>query len=180
MARPSLAAHSRRGDGGRAARYPRLIDEALERFFDAPGALGRIVVLFCVAVMVVAVVWLYPKAFAQANRTARANVQLDNVDRQLGGGNSVLPDQAIAIEARGRIPTHGTFAVAVGPRQPEWSVLADPGSLENYMRYFLLPRRINPSAPWILCFACDRSAFPGAQPVWEDSAEGLAILRRPP
>jgi hypothetical protein len=130
--------------------------------------------------MVVAVVWLYPKALVQANRTARANVQLDNVDRQLGGGNSVLPDQAIAIEARGRIPTHGTFAVAVGPRQPEWSVLADPGSLENYMRYFLLPRRINPSAPWILCFACDRSAFPGAQPVWEGSAEGLAILRRPP
>ncbi|WP_424700245.1 hypothetical protein [Gaiella sp.] len=91
----------------------------------------------------------------------------------------MLPDQAIAIEARGRIPAHGTFAVAVGPRQPGWSVLADPGSLENYLRYFLLPRRIDPGAPWILCFACDRAAFP-AQPVWEDSAEGLAILRRPP
>ena len=130
--------------------------------------------------MVVAVAWLYPRAFGDANRTARANVQLDILDRQLGGGNSVLPAQAIAIEARGRIPADGTFAVAVGPRPPEWSVLADPDSLENYMRYFLLPRRIDPGAPWILCFACDRTVFPGAQAVWEDSAQRLAILRRPP
>ena len=128
--------------------------------------------------MVIAVAWLYPRAFAQANRTARANVQLDIIDRQLGGGNSVLPDQAIAIEARGRIPEHGAFAVAVGPRQPQWSVLADPGSLENFMRYFLLPRRIDPAAPWVLCFACDRAAFPGATLEWEDSVQSLAILRR--
>ena len=130
--------------------------------------------------MLVALAWLYPHAFADANRSARANARLDNIDRALGGGNSVLPAQAIAIEARGRIPSQGTFAVEVGPRRPEWSVLADAGSLENYLRYFLLPRRIAPGAPWILCFACDRAAFPGAQPVWEDSAEGLAILRRPP
>ena len=37
------------------------------------------------------------------------------------------------------------------------------------MRYFLLPRQTDPDAPWILCFACDRSAYPGAQVVWEDS-----------
>ena len=59
----------------------------------------------------------------QPRRTA--NARLDNIDRALGGGNSVLPAQAIAIEARGRIPAHGTFVVAVGPRQPGWSVLAD-------------------------------------------------------
>ena len=47
------------------------------------------------------------------------------------------------------------------------------------MRYFLLPRRTSPDAPWILCFACDRSAYPGAAPVWEDAEEGLAILSRP-
>jgi len=126
------------------------------------------------------VAWLYPRAFGDASAAARANARLDVIDRELGGGNSVLPAQAIAIEARGRIPAQGTFAVAVGPRRPEWSVLADPGSLENYMRYFLLPRRIEPGAPWILCFACDRTAFPGARPVWEDPAEGLAILSRAP
>ena len=129
--------------------------------------------------MVVALAWLYPHAFNGANRAARANARLDNIDRALGGGNSVLPAQAIAIEARERIPTHGTFAVAVGPRQPGWSVLADPASVENYMRYFLLPRKTDPDAPWILCFACDRSAYPGATAVWEDSPNALSILRRP-
>ncbi len=130
--------------------------------------------------MLAALAWLYPHAFEDANRAARANARLDNIDRELGGGNSVLPAQGIAIEARGRIPEHGTFTVAVGPRQPEWSVLADPASVENYMRYFLLPRKTDPDAPWILCFACDRSAYPDAQPVWEDSGRGLAILRRSP
>ena len=36
------------------------------------------------------------------------------------------------------------------------------------MRYFLLPRRTDPGAPWILCFACDRRAYPDAEAVWED------------
>jgi hypothetical protein len=179
VARPAVAPHAGRGDGGRAARYPRLIDEALERFFGAPGALGRIVVVFCVVVVLVALAWLYPRAFADANRSARANARLDNIDRELGGGNSVLPAQAIAIEARGRIPDHGTFAVAVGSRQPGWSVLADPASLENYMRYFLLPRKTDPVAPWILCFACDPRAYPGARAVWEDPDQRLSILKRP-
>ena len=130
--------------------------------------------------MVVATAWLYPRAFGDADAAARANGRLDNIDRELGGGNSVLPAQAIAIEARGRIPDRGTFAVAVGPRQPGWTVLADPASLENYMRYFLLPRKTDPAAPWILCFACDPHAYPGARAVWEDADQKLSILRRPP
>ena len=38
-------------------------------------------------------------------------------------GNSVLPDQGIAIEARGRIPPDETFTVAVGEPQEGWSEL---------------------------------------------------------
>jgi hypothetical protein len=129
--------------------------------------------------MLVALVWLYPQAFADANREARANARLDQVDRELGGGNSVLPAQAIAVEARGWIPAGETFTVAVGEPRASWSSLAIPDTLENYMRYFLLPRRTSPDARWILCFACDRSAYPDAAPVWEDAEEGLAILRRP-
>jgi hypothetical protein len=141
--------------------------------------MGRLVVLFCVAVMLVALAWLYLPAFREANRQARSNARLDMIDRELGGGNSVLPEQAIAIEARGLIPEDGTFAVAVGPPQPGWSSLTIPPTVENYMRYFLLPRKMDPEAPWILCFACDRGAYPDAQTVWEDSAHQLAILRRP-
>jgi hypothetical protein len=179
VARSPLPPDARRGDGGRATRYARLIDDALERFFGAPGALGRVVVVFCVGVLLVALVWLYPHAFADANSAARANARLDWVDRELGGGNSVLPAQAIATEARGRIPANGTFTVAVGPARPGWSELAIPDTIDNYMRYFLLPRKASDDAPWVLCFACDRSAYPGAQVVWEDTEQGLAILRRP-
>ena len=138
----------------------------------------RLLVVFCLGVTLIALAWLYPQAFADANRTARANAALDQIDRELGGGNSVLPAQAIAIEGRGRIPEDETFTVAVGEPRESWSELAIPDTLENYMRYFLLPRRTNPDAAWILCFACDRTAYPGSAPVWEDAEEGLAILRR--
>ena len=123
--------------------------------------LPRLVVIFCVGVTLAAVAWLYPQAFADANRTARANAALDQIDRALGGGNSVLPAQAIAIEARGRIPEDETFTVAVGERQAGWSELAVPDVIDTYMRYFLLPRRPSGDAPWILCFACDRERVSG-------------------
>ena len=59
-----------------------------------------------------------PGRFADANHEARANARLDYVDRELGGGNSVLPAQAIAIEARGHIPErdilHGRGRRAAG------------------------------------------------------------------
>ena len=134
-------------------------------------------VVFCVAVTVGAVVVLWPEAFADANRAARANAALDYVDRQVGGGNSVLPDQAVVIEAQGRIPTDGTFLVAVGDPQEGWSELSTPDAIATFMRSILLPRRESADAPWILCFACDRGAYPDAEPVWEDE-EGLSILRR--
>ena len=133
--------------------------------------------MFCLAVTAGAVVVLWPDAFADANRSARANAALDYVDRQIGGGNSVLPDPAVIVEARGRIPTDETFLVAVGEPQESWSELSTPDAIATFARSILLPRRESPEAPWILCFACDRGAFPGAEPVWEDE-EGVSILRR--
>ena len=133
--------------------------------------------MFCLAVTVGAVVVLWPDAFADANRTARANAALDYVDRQIGGGNSVLPDPAIVIEAQGRIAPDETFLVAVGDPQEGWSELSTPDAIATFMRSVLLPRREAVDAPWILCFGCDRGAYPGAEPVWEDE-EGLSILRR--
>ena len=150
----------------------------LARWFASPGGLGRLVVVFCVAVTLVALAVRYPQTFADANRQARANAALDYQDRELGGGNSVLPDQAIAFEARGRIPENDRFAVSVGEPQEGWSGLATQDAIGSYMEYFLLPRRPSESAPWILCFACDRGAYPDAEVEWEDEG-GLAILRRP-
>lgn len=126
-----------------------------------------------VALGVVAV--RFPDTFGDANRTARANASLDLVDRELGAGNSVVPDQSLLLEARGWIPPRGTFRVAIGERQEGWTDLTAPFA-ETYATYFLLPRRTEPDALWILCFACDRAEFPAATAVWEGEG-GLSLLR---
>ncbi len=133
-------------------------------------------IVYCVAVMLVAIAVRYPEAFRDANEQARANARLDLFDRELGGGNSVIPDQGLVVQARSRIPTDGTFTVAVGEPQSGWTDLTAPFA-ETYARYFLLPRRLEPDAPWILCLACDPSRYPGAQAVWEGD-DGLSLLRR--
>ena len=132
---------------------------------------------YWLATVVVALAFLYPDAFRDANESARRNASLDLIDRQVGGGNSVVPDQGLLVEARGRIPPDETFMVAVGEREEGWTELTAPYA-ETFTTYFLLPRRVAPNAPWILCFACDRAMLPGAEPVWEGD-DGLSILRRP-
>jgi len=134
------------------------------------------VVAYWLLVVLVAVVVRYPETFRQANSSARGNAALDQLDREVGGGNSVIPDQRLLFEARGAIPEDGTFAVAMGAPRTSWSDLTVPFA-ETYLRYFLLPRRSAPDAPWILCFACDRSDFPGATVAWAGD-DGLSILRR--
>ena len=151
--------------------------DLLQRWFSAGIATRRLVVLFCIAVTLVALVVRYPDAFHDANETARANAALDLVDRYIGAGNSVFPDQRLLVEARGLIAPDEPFTVAGGDPQPGWTELT-AGSAEPFLRYFLLPRRLDPNARWIICVGCERSAYRGAEPVWEGE-NGLAILWRP-
>ena len=143
---------------------------------DSRAATVRLAAIGCWLALALGIIVLrYPEAFHDANETARANAALDLVDRELGGGNSVLPDQAMILEARGRIPPDDGFQVAMGEPQPGWTDLTATFA-ETYARYFLLPRRAEPDGDWILCFACDRARFPAADAVWEGE-EGLALLR---
>ena len=153
------------------------VRDSLAGLLEWPDGTRRLVVAFCLAVILIALGMRYPDAFRGLNATARANASLDWVDRQLGGGNSVLPSQSIAIEARGLIPESETFAVSVGEPREGWTELTVQPVVETYMRYWLLPRRLRPDASWILCFGCDRSAYADAKPVWEGEDE-LSILRR--
>jgi hypothetical protein len=154
-----------------------LTDElAPRRPLRAVGA-RRLVIGSWLATVVVALVALYPDALRNADESARANASLDLIDRDVGGGNSVIPDQGLLVEARGRIPRDESFTVALGEPQEGWTDLTAPYA-ETFATYFLLPRRVAPDAAWILCFACDRGAFPGAEAVWEGD-DGLSILRRP-
>ena len=105
----------------------------------AAGLRGLVIACW-LGVVLVAIVVRYPDTFRGANETARANARLDLIDRALGGGNSVIPDQGLMIEARGRIPPDETFAVAVGERQEGWTDLT-AAFAESYGRYLQLPRR---------------------------------------
>ena len=98
------------------------------------------------------------------------------VDRTLGGGNSVLPDQALMLEARATIPAGEGFRVVVGEPQTGWTDLTATYA-ETFARYFLLPRRPSPDAPWVLCYACDPARHPGFETVWTGS-DGISLLRR--
>ena len=135
-------------------------------------------IVLWLALVLVAIAVRYPDTFRAANETARANAALDLLDRKVGGGNSVIPDQDVLFEALGRIPADETFAVAVGEPQQGWTDLTAT-YVETFLRYFLLPRRVDPEARWIICFACDRQAIPGARAVWEGE-DGIAIRRRQP
>jgi hypothetical protein len=148
----------------------------LARWFAAGIAVRRLVVVFCVGVVLVALCVRYPDAFRDANDTARANASLDLIDRAVGAGNSVFPDQSLLVEARGLIPEQDGFAVSVGPPQPGWTDLT-ASSGELFLRSFLLPRRLDPAARWIVCLGCDPASYPGAEVVWQGDA-GLSILRR--
>ena len=139
--------------------------------------LRGLVIGYWLVVILAAIVVRYPDAFQAANETARANMALDLLDREVGGGNSVIPDQRMLFEARARIPPDGTFAVAVGPRQEGWTDLTETYA-DSFLRSFLLPRRPAPDARWILCFACDRGAYPGGRVVWQGE-DGLSIIELP-
>ena len=71
--------------------------------------------------------------------------------------------------------SHPVRRVVRGRRRPATTWMDRPTAAfaETYPRYFLLPRRIRPDAPWILCFGCDRGAYPGAQVAWEGD-DGLS------
>jgi hypothetical protein len=150
---------------------------ASDASFDWPSVIMRLGVIAVVTVSLAALAWHYPRAIRDLGRTATRNAELDYLDRELAGGNSVVADQLVMVEARKRIPAHGSFHVAVGEPQDGWSELTAP-FVGDFARSFLLPRRVDPDARWVICYACDRTAYPGATVVWDGEA-GTAILRRP-
>ena len=151
--------------------------DRIKAIVTGPGALGRLVVCFCVGVALLALAVRYPQAFGDARGTTRANAALDYLDREIGAGNSIFPDQRLLVAADGWIPQGAAFDVEVGEHREGWTDLTAPYA-ETFARYYLLPRRPSDGAEWILCVGCDRGALGGANAVWENE-DGDAILRRP-
>lgn len=147
------------------------------RWLASPGALPRLAVLGCVALATTASLIRYPQALAELNRTARDNAALTYSDREFAGGNSVVPDQEELYQARARIPRESSYEVAVGEPIEGWSELTKD-HVVGFTMYFLQPRRPKSGAPWVICFNCDRSRYPG-KVVWENE-DAVSIIRRAP
>jgi hypothetical protein len=143
-----------------------------------PHGFVRLGVTACVAVTVVVGLVYYVRAVDRLGSEASRNAAANYDDREFGGGNSLRVDKSALYEARGRIPEDETYRVVAGLGVAEATDLTEP-HIGEYARYFLMPRRPDPDAPWVLCYRCDLSSFDEElQIVWQNDA-GIALGRLP-
>jgi hypothetical protein len=136
---------------------------------------ARVGVVACVAVAVALGAVYFVRAVDQLGETASTNAALNFDDREFAGGNSLVADKRALYQARALIPEDGSYRVLTGSPVSGESELTQP-YVDQYVRYFLMPRRPAQDAPWIICYGCDTSAI--GQPtsvVWTNGG-GISIL----
>src|ERR671910_450628 len=107
----------------------------------------------------------------QASTNAAANYD----DREYGGGNSLVVDKRALYEARALIPPDGSYRVVPGLNVEGATELTEP-YIDQFARYFLMPRRPSNDADWIICYGCDPAVIERpAEVVW-DGGGGVFIL----
>lgn len=149
----------------------------LDRLADltaSPRGIARVGAAVCVAVTVAFALVYLVRAVDRLGGTASRNAALSFADRDVAGGNSVLPDQLLAYEARALIPERARYRIVAGPRLQGAKPLTyfAPG----WLTYFLMPRVPVDDADWVVCLGCE---LPGAayETLWHDDLGG-SILRR--
>jgi hypothetical protein len=138
---------------------------------------ARIGVALCVAVAVALGLVYFVKAIDRLGEDASGNASANFDDREFGGGNSLAVDKDALYEARALIRPDGKYRVVPGPGAEAANELTEQ-HIEEFARYFLMPRRPAADARWIVCYGCDLSQLPGLQLVWRNDA-GIAIGRLP-
>ena len=124
----------------------------------------------CLAVMVALGLVYFVRAVDLLGDDAGQNAAANYDDREFGGGNALGVDKQALAQARGLIPESGTYRLLVGPNAAD---------LRNFVRYFLMPRRPDPDASWVLCYGCDlASAGNELQVLWQNDA-GITLGRLP-
>jgi hypothetical protein len=136
---------------------------------DWPRGFVRFGVAVYLAVVAALGLVYYAKAVDSLGGEAGLNAAANYDDRVFGGGNALVDKEALN-QARGRIPEHAAYRLLVPP---------DSADLANYVRYFLMPRRPDPDAAWVLCYGCGRAGLDnGIHVVWSNDA-GITIGRVP-
>jgi hypothetical protein len=136
----------------------------------------RVGVVACVVVVTALGLWYLVRAVDRLDDAAGANAALNYDDREFGGGNSLVVDKRALYEARSLIPKDGSYRVVAGPGVEGATDLTEP-YIDQFARYFLMPRRPDPGAAWIICYGCDPAGLERpASTVWDNGA-GISILR---
>lgn len=135
-------------------------------------------VVACVGVAVVLGLVYFVRAVDRLGETAEANAAANYDDREFAGGNSLVVDKRALYQARALIPEDGSFRVVAGPGVDGATELTEP-YIDQFARYFLMPRRPSSDAEWILCYGCDRPSLEQPVDVVWDNGTGISILRAP-
>lgn len=145
-------------------------------WLEWPDGIVRVGVVFLVVATTVAVAVRYASVLRELGDDASRNSALSFSDREIAGGNGLVADQAAVYAARSLIPEDQTYNVVVSPDFPAGSA-ETVGHVAAYYRYFLMPRRTAETAPWVVCYGCDRAEYgPSAKVVWRGSDE-ISIVR---
>ena len=145
-------------------------------FLDWPRGIARLGVVLCTAIALGVGLVYFVKAVDRLWDTARTNAAQNFDDREFAGGNAVVVANRPLYEARALIPEDETYRVIAGPGVDGATELTAP-FIDQYARYFLMPRRPSPDARWIICYGCDRSELGDGFEVFLEDETGIFIGR---
>lgn len=135
---------------------------------DWPHGFVRFGVAACLGLAVVLGLVYFVRAVDRLGHDASLNAAASYDDRQFGGGNALGVDTTALTEARGLIPESESYRLVVGPRAE---------NVDQYARSFLMPRRPDPDARWVLCYECDLASVGGGLHVlWRNGGIVLGTL----
>jgi hypothetical protein len=144
--------------------------------FTGRGALARLCVVYVVVVSLAVVAIELPKRLGGLGDVSAANASLSYADREIAGGNSVIADQLLAYEARAILPRDASYRVVVGVKLTKQASLST-ASVPGWLRYFLMPRRQDDGARWVVCYGCDPARLgAGYEALWSDDF-GISVGR---
>jgi hypothetical protein len=143
---------------------------------ERPNGHLRIGVLLLVATTAIAVVVTYPRLLREGGNDAAKNSAQTYVDREVAGGNGLVADQQALYAARALIPPEATYHLAIAADYTGGDELTQ-GHVASYFRYFLVPRRPEERAPWVVCYGCDLADYGSAAEVLWRGDEDVSIVR---
>jgi len=137
--------------------------------------LARAGVASCVALAIAFGLVYFVRTVDELGDDAETHAATNYDDREFAGGNSLVVDKRALYEARAVIPEDGDYRLVPGPRVEGATELTEQ-YIDQYARYFLMPRRPAPDAEWIICYGCDPAGLERPATVVWDNGAGISIL----